>query len=183
MSVKVRLARGGRKALPVYSIVVADSRASRDKKFIERLGFHAPLAKGQTVPFSLNEERLAYWVSKGAQVTDVVARLLVKHNVGPQAVRDAYTKAKARRIKASEVIAAQKAVGEKLKADAAAKAEAEAAAAAAKAEAEAAKAAEAEAKAAAEAAAKAEAEAAAAAPAAEVVADAAAEAPAAEAQA
>jgi small subunit ribosomal protein S16 len=154
MAVKIRLARGGRKSLPVYSIVAADSRASRDKKFIERLGFYAPKARGAEVPFSLNDERLTHWVGVGAQVTDVVARLMVKHNVGPEAVRNAFVKAKARRIKAAEVIAAQKAVGEKLKADAAAKAEAEAAAAAAKAEAEAAKAAaEAEAKAAAEAAA------------------------------
>jgi small subunit ribosomal protein S16 len=152
MAVKIRLARGGRKSLPVYSIVAADSRASRDKKFIERLGFYAPKARGAEVPFSLNDERLTHWVGVGAQVTDVVARLMVKHNVGPEAVRNAFVKAKARRIKAAEVIAAQKAVGEKLKADAAAKAEA--AAAAAKAEAEAAKAAaEAEAKAAAEAAA------------------------------
>jgi len=182
MAVKIRLARGGRKALPIYSIVVADARASRDKKFIERLGFHAPKARGAEVPFSLNEERLTYWVSKGAQVTDVVARLLVKHNIGPEAVRHAFTKAKTRRIKTAEVINAQKAVGEKLKADAAAKAEAEAAA---KAEAEA-KAAEAAA--AKEAAAQAEAEAkaaaeAAAAPAAEAVEAPVAEAPVAEAAA
>ena len=98
MAVKIRLARGGRKSLPVYSIVAADSRASRDKKFIERLGFFAPKARGAEVPFSLNEERLAYWVGVGAQVTDVVARLLVKHNAGPEAVRTAFTKAKARRI-------------------------------------------------------------------------------------
>ena len=167
MAVKVRLARGGRKSLPVYSIVVADSRSSRDKKFIERIGFHAPMARGAEQGFSLNEERLNHWVGVGAQVTDVVARLLVKHNVGPQAVRDAFTKVKARRIKAAEVINAVKAKGESLKAEAAAKAEAEAnakaeaeakaaAAEAAKAEAEAAKAA-AEAAKAAEAAAPAEA--------------------------
>ncbi len=162
MAVKIRLARGGRKSLPIYSIVAADSRASRDKKFIERLGFYAPKARGAEVPFNLNEERLAYWVGVGAQVTDVVSRLLVKHNAGPEAVRNSFIKAKTRRIKAAEVITAQKAVGEKLKADALAKAEAEAAA---KAEAEAAAAAKVAAAAAAEAeaaAAKAAAEAAAA---------------------
>jgi small subunit ribosomal protein S16 len=149
MAVKIRLARGGRKSLPVYSIVAADSRASRDKKFIERLGFYAPKARGAEVPFNLNEARLAYWVGVGAQVTDVVARLLVKHNAGPEAVRNAFIKTKTRRIKAAEVVAAAKAKGEQLKADAAAKAEAAAAAeAAAKAAAEAKAAAAAEAEAA-----------------------------------
>src|SRR4051812_15774641 len=109
MSVKVRLQRGGRVSLPIYSIVVADSRSARDKQFIERIGFWAPKAKGQEVPFKLNEERLAHWVGVGAQVTDVVARLLIKNNVGPQKVRDAFAKTKARRIKASEAIAQDKA--------------------------------------------------------------------------
>ncbi len=164
MAVKIRLARGGRKSLPIYSIVAADSRASRDKKFIERLGFYAPKARGAEVPFNLNEERLTYWVGVGAQVTDVVARLLVKHNVGPEAVRNAFIKVKTRRIKTAGVVAAGKAHGEALKAAAAAEAEAKAAAEAkAVAEAEAKAAAAAEAKAAAEAAAKAEADTAAAA--------------------
>ena len=156
MSVKIRLQRGGRKKLPIYSIVVADSREARDGKFIERLGFYAPKARGAEVPFQLNAERVEFWVGRGAQVTDVVARLLVKNNVGPESVRKDITERKARRIKVAGIMDAKKAKGEQLKADAAAKAEAEAA-----------KAAAAEAKAAEEAAKKAEAEAAAAAPAAE----------------
>lgn len=152
MSVKIRLQRGGRKSLPIYSIVVADSREARDSKFIERLGFYAPKARGAEVPFSLNEERLNAWIGKGAQVTDVVARLMVKHNLGAEAVRKEYLVRKERRIKVAALVAAKAAKGEELKAAAAAKAEGEAAkaaaaeaAAAAKAEAEAAKAAEAEA--------------------------------------
>lgn len=153
MAVKIRLQRGGRISLPIYSIVVADSRSSRDKKFIERLGFWAPKARGQEVPFKLDEERLNYWVGVGAQVTDVVARLMVKNNVGSEKVRAEFAKTKARRIKTAEVVAAAKAKGEQLKADAEAKKAAEEAAAAAAAEAAAAKAAEEEAKKAAEAAA------------------------------
>lgn len=156
MSVKIRLQRGGRKKLPIYSIIVADSREARDGKFIERLGFYAPKARGQDVPFQLNAERVDFWVGRGAQVTDVVARLLVKHNVGPEAVRKDLTERKQRRIKVAGIVAAKAAKGEELKAAAAAKAEAEAAKAAAaeaaaaeKAAAEAAKAAEAEAAAAA----------------------------------
>jgi small subunit ribosomal protein S16 len=170
MSVKIRLARGGRKKLPIYSIVVADSRESRDGKFIERIGFYAPKARGQEVPFQLSAERVEFWVGRGAQVTDVVARLMVKNSMGPQAVRDALTVRKERRIKVAGLVAAKKAKGEELKASAAAAAEAEAA-----------KAAAAEAKAAEEAAKKAEAEAAKAA--AEAAAAAPAEAPAAEATA
>ena len=161
MSVKIRLARGGRKKLPIYSIVVADSRESRDGKFIERVGFYAPKARGQEVPFQLDAERVDFWVGRGAQVTDVVARLMVKNAVGPQAVRDAISASKARRIKVAGLVAAKKAKGEELKAAAAAAAEAEAAKIAADAAAAEAKAAEE----AAAAAAKAEAEAAAAAPA------------------
>jgi small subunit ribosomal protein S16 len=149
MSVKIRLQRGGRKNLPVYSIVVADSRSGRDSKFIERIGFYAPKARGQEVPFSINEERVTHWVGLGAQVTDVVTRLMIKANIGPESVRADHAARKERRIKVAALKAAKIAKGEELKGAAAAKAEAEAA-----------KAAAAEAKAAEEAAAKAAAEAA-----------------------
>lgn len=161
MSVKIRLQRGGRNKLPIYSIVVADSRNARDGKFIERVGLYAPKARGQEVPFKLDAERVEFWVGRGAQVTDVVARLMVKNAVGPQAIRDAFAAKKARRIQVAGIQAAKAAKGEELKAAAAAAAEAEAAKAAA---AEAA-AAEAAAKKAAEEAAAAETAAAAAAPA------------------
>ena len=135
MSVKIRLQRRGRTNLPVYDIVVADSRAARDKKFIERLGYHHPKARGQEVPFSLNEEALNAWIAKGAQVTDVVCRLLIKNNVGPAKVKEAYQAQKARRIKAQEYVAKMKAESEAKKAakEAAANAPAEEAAPAAEA--------------------------------------------------
>ena len=154
MSVKIRLARGGRKKLPIYSIIVADSRESRDGKFIERIGFYAPKARGQEVPFQLDAERVAFWVGRGAQVTDVVARLMVKNSMGPESVRNDLTERKARRIKVAAIMDAKKAKGVELKAAAAAAAEAEATkAAAAQAAADAKAAAEAEAAAAKEAAA------------------------------
>lgn len=141
MSVKIRLQRGGRKALPVYSIVAADSRSGRDSRFIERLGHYAPKARGQEVPFAINAERLNHWVAQGAQVTDVVGRLLVKNSMGPESVREAFAAKRARRIRAQEAVKNAAAKREAAKAAkegaAAAAAEAEAAAAAAKAEADA----------------------------------------------
>ncbi len=72
----VRLARGGSKKRPFYSINVCDSRCRRDGRFIERIGYYNPMAAGQAVRLSLNAERLAFWQSKGAQLSDTVARLV-----------------------------------------------------------------------------------------------------------
>lgn len=74
MAVKLRLQRKGRKAAPFYHIVVADSRAPRDGKFIEKIGTYNPL----TVPASieLNRERASYWIGVGAQPTDTVNAIL-----------------------------------------------------------------------------------------------------------
>lgn len=74
--VVIRLARGGAKKRPFYSIVVTDSRNRRDGRFIERVGFYNPVASGNEKPLSLNLERVDYWVSKGAQLSDAVARLV-----------------------------------------------------------------------------------------------------------
>lgn len=72
----VRLSRGGSKKRPFYSINVCDSRCRRDGRFIERVGYYNPMAAGQAVKLELNEERLAYWQSKGAQLSETVARLV-----------------------------------------------------------------------------------------------------------
>ncbi len=72
----VRLSRGGSKKRPFYSINVCDSRCRRDGRFIERVGYYNPMAAGQAVTLELNEERLAYWQSKGAQLSETVARLV-----------------------------------------------------------------------------------------------------------
>lgn len=74
--VTIRLARGGAKKRPFYSIVVTDSRNARDGRFIERVGFFNPVARGQEERLRLNIERLAYWVSNGSQASDRVAQLV-----------------------------------------------------------------------------------------------------------
>jgi len=74
--VTIRLQRGGAKKRPFYQVVVADSRRSRDGKFIENIGFFNPTAQGQSEKLRLNLERVEYWVSHGAGVSDRVARLV-----------------------------------------------------------------------------------------------------------
>ena len=72
----VRLARGGSKKRPFYSINVCDSRCRRDGRFIERIGYYNPMAAGEAVRLNVNQERLAYWQSQGAQLSETVARLV-----------------------------------------------------------------------------------------------------------
>ncbi|MBL1260281.1 MAG: 30S ribosomal protein S16 [Thiotrichaceae bacterium] len=74
--VTIRLARGGAKKRPFYHIVVADSRRARDGRFIERLGFFNPVAQGNEERLRLDNDRLNYWVSQGAQPSDRVAKLV-----------------------------------------------------------------------------------------------------------
>jgi small subunit ribosomal protein S16 len=77
MSLSMRLARGGSKKRPYYKIVVADARAPRDGKFIERIGSYNPLlAKGDANRIILDGERAKHWLAAGAQPTDRVARFL-----------------------------------------------------------------------------------------------------------
>jgi small subunit ribosomal protein S16 len=75
MSLKIRLARGGAKKRPFYSIVVADARSPRDGRFIEKLGTYNPmLERGHADRITLKEERIKHWLGVGAQPTDRVAR-------------------------------------------------------------------------------------------------------------
>jgi small subunit ribosomal protein S16 len=77
MSVVIRLARAGTKKRPVYHIVVADSRAPRDGRFIERLGYFNPLLpKEKTERLKLDLEKVQAWMKKGAQPSDRVMRFL-----------------------------------------------------------------------------------------------------------
>ena len=77
MSLKIRLARGGSKKRPVYRIVIADARAPRDGRFIEKVGTYNPmLAKDSADRIVLVTERVQHWLSVGAQPTDRVARFL-----------------------------------------------------------------------------------------------------------
>jgi len=84
MSLKIRLARGGAKKRPHYRIVVADSRMPRDGRYIERLGTYDPLlAKDDDKRVDLKEERIRYWLDKGAKPTDRVATFLGKAEIIP----------------------------------------------------------------------------------------------------
>jgi len=74
--VVIRLARGGSKKRPFYHITVADQRNARDGRFIERVGFFNPIARGQEERLRVDLERVAYWTGKGAQASDRVASLL-----------------------------------------------------------------------------------------------------------
>lgn len=77
MAVKIRLARHGAKKRPYYRVIVADSRCPRDGRFIEEVGRYNPCLSPALL--SLNDERLDYWMSCGAQPTDTVARLIKSH--------------------------------------------------------------------------------------------------------
>ena len=74
--VKIRLTRGGAKKKPFYHLVATDSRKRRGSGYIERLGFFNPMATGQEIKLRVNNERIDYWLSVGAQKTERVAKLL-----------------------------------------------------------------------------------------------------------
>jgi len=74
--VSIRLARGGSKKRPFYHVVVSDSRSARDGRYIERVGFYNPQARGQEQQLRLDDSRIEYWVSKGAQTSERVANLI-----------------------------------------------------------------------------------------------------------
>ncbi|QBQ56260.1 30S ribosomal protein S16 [Nitrosococcus wardiae] len=78
--VTIRLARGGAKRRPFYSIVVADKRNKRDGRHIERLGYFNPVASGGEVPLQIDMERVNYWLSQGAQPSERVAHLIKSHS-------------------------------------------------------------------------------------------------------
>ena len=74
--VVIRLSRGGSKARPFFNIVVADKRDRRDGRFIERIGFYNPIAKGQAESLRVAHDRLNHWTSVGAQCSPTVIRLI-----------------------------------------------------------------------------------------------------------
>jgi len=88
MSMKIRLARGGSKKRPHYSIVATDSRNPRDGRFLEKLGTYNPLlAKDSEERVKMNMERVQYWLGQGAQPTDRIARMLEAAGVLTKKVR------------------------------------------------------------------------------------------------
>jgi len=74
--VVIRLARGGAKKRPFYNVVVADSRRARDGRYVERLGYYNPMAAQGEEKLRIALDRVTYWRSHGAQLSDTVRRLV-----------------------------------------------------------------------------------------------------------
>ena len=74
--VVIRLARGGSHKRPFYHVVATDSRNRRDGRFIERVGFFNPIARGNDIKLNLSVERIEHWRSNGAQLSPRVDQLL-----------------------------------------------------------------------------------------------------------
>ena len=74
--VKIRLARGGAKKKPYYRVVIADIRAKRDGKYIEKIGFYNPMVQENRC--EIDEERAKYWLSVGAKPTERVQKLMTQ---------------------------------------------------------------------------------------------------------
>jgi len=84
--VKIRLRRFGKKNTPVYRVVVADGRSPRDGRIIEEIGTYDPLLKNNN--FTLNLDRVDYWLGVGAQASDTVNSFIKKARKGPVEVAD-----------------------------------------------------------------------------------------------
>ncbi|KJS07430.1 MAG: 30S ribosomal protein S16 [Gammaproteobacteria bacterium BRH_c0] len=74
--VTIRLARGGSKKRPFYQLTVSDSRRARDGRFIERVGFFNPVARGNEERLRIDMDRVTYWLTQGAQTSERVAQLV-----------------------------------------------------------------------------------------------------------
>lgn len=74
--VTIRLARGGAKKSPFYQIVVTDSRSARDGRFIEKVGYFNPMARGNEVRLEVKTDRVEHWIGQGAQTSERVSSLL-----------------------------------------------------------------------------------------------------------
>ncbi|ANU07758.1 30S ribosomal protein S16 [Paraurantiacibacter namhicola] len=127
MAVAIRLARGGAKKRPYYRIVVADSRASRDGKYLEQIGTYNPLlAKDDDKRVTLNEDRAKYWLGVGAKPSDRVLRFLDAAGIMERAARNnpkkgepgeaAKERAEEKAAKEAEAEEAKKAADEEAKA-------------------------------------------------------------------
>ena len=86
MAVKIRLTRRGAKKSPFYRVVVADSRSPRDGKFLEMLGTYDP--KKEPPEINIKEDKLAQWVSRGAQMTEAVSQLVKRAGFGRKGGED-----------------------------------------------------------------------------------------------
>ena len=95
----IRLARAGVKKRPFFHIRVADSRKPRDGRFIEKVGYFNPIASGQEVRLEVDQERIDYWISQGAQLSDRVITLLRQNSETPEQSEKREAEKKAKRLK------------------------------------------------------------------------------------
>jgi len=106
--VTIRLSRGGAKKQPFYHIVATDSRSRRDGRYIERLGFYNPVARSSAEPVRIDIDRVDYWVSHGAQMSERVSDIVKSYrkygtedpNANKRQDKKAARKAQARAAKA-----------------------------------------------------------------------------------
>jgi len=131
MALKIRLARGGAKKRPFYRIVVAEAAAPRDGRYVERVGTYNPMVpKDHEQRLTLNGERINFWMSKGAQPTERVHKMLASAGLmAAPVLRDQPKKSAPGKKRAEREAAATEAAAETAAAEAAATEEAAAAAA------------------------------------------------------
>ena len=108
--VVIRLARAGAKKTPFYHVVVADSRKARGGRFIERLGFYNPMARGPETTLQIDQDRVAHWVKCGAQASARVAHIL------KETAEVNKPQPKKSELKTAQIAASQKAAAAKAKA-------------------------------------------------------------------
>ena len=80
----IRLARSGAKKRPFFHITVADSRKPRDGRFVERVGFFNPIASGKELRLNINQERIDYWLTQGAKLSERVSSLINENKETPE---------------------------------------------------------------------------------------------------
>lgn len=117
MAVKIRLARsGGRKKLPFYQVVAADTRMPRDGRFLEKLGFYNPTESFGAERLRLDKEAITKWLDKGAQPTETLQKIFIKEGIGSEKQIAKWQKsinAKAAIVKAKQEAEAAKVAAEK----------------------------------------------------------------------
>ncbi|EKD57032.1 MAG: 30S ribosomal protein S16 [uncultured bacterium] len=99
--VVIRLSRGGTKKRPFYGVVAANSRAARDGKYLERLGYFNPIATGGEKRLELNRERIKHWMDIGAQPSERVVHLLCELD-NPGLIEKRKVKNDSRKLRAKE---------------------------------------------------------------------------------
>ena len=95
----IRLSRAGAKKRPFFHITVADSRKPRDGRFIERVGYFNPISKGKEVRLEIDQERIDYWLSQGANISDRVLTLIKESNETPEGKVKREAKKEKRRLR------------------------------------------------------------------------------------